>query len=302
MVYLFKFYQVIFILLRVFDQLHLFRYSGLPAAVIQTINIVQKFTWINFVKSEYQWFIEFKIKDKKKRDTCFSPSIHLFFYCTFTGHYSSCGTKYMTFKKPNILIVDNYDSFTFNLVQIIREYGKCDFNVEKSDKLNISDAGIYDGILFSPGPGIPAEVPVMAELLKVYGEKKSFLGVCLGYQAIAETFGMKLVKLNNVRHGVKAWIRIIEPADYVFKGIPIEFEAGLYHSWGIYFDCNNQHPDSNLRVTALSNDGIIMGIAHIKFNIRGFQFHPESFMSECGPLIVQNWINNLRVSSAMNGT
>lgn len=208
----------------------------------------------------------------------------------------------MNYKKPSILIVDNYDSFTFNLVQIIREYGKCDFDVEKSDKINISEVGMYDGVLFSPGPGIPAEVPVMAELLKVYGEKKSIFGVCLGYQSIAEIFGMKLVKLDNVRHGVKARIRILEPADYVFKGIPSEFDTGLYHSWGVYYDRNTQYPDSSLRVTAVSNDGIIMGIAHIRFNIRGVQFHPESFMSEYGFLVVQNWINNLFVNSTMNGT
>ncbi len=199
----------------------------------------------------------------------------------------------MNFNKPNILIFDNYDSFTFNLVQIIREYGNCDYDVKKNDKINIADVDIYDGILFSPGPGIPAEVPAMAELLKVYGEKKSFLGVCLGFQAIAETFGMKLAKLDNVRHGVKALIRIVDPPDYIFKGIPFEFEAGLYHSWGIYSDLNIQHPDTNLRITAKSSDGIIMGIAHIKFNIRGIQFHPESFMSEYGPLIIQNWLNNL---------
>lgn len=199
----------------------------------------------------------------------------------------------MNNKKPNILVVDNFDSFTFNLVQIIREYGKCDFNVKKNDEINISVASKYDGILFSPGPGIPAEVPVMAELLKVYGEKKSFLGVCLGHQAIAETFGMKLVKLDNVRHGVKARIRILEPADYIFKDIPSEFDAGLYHSWGVYFDRNTQYPDSNLRVTALGNDGIVMSIAHVRFNIRGVQFHPESFLSEYGPLVVQNWINSL---------
>jgi anthranilate synthase component 2 len=199
----------------------------------------------------------------------------------------------MNINKPNILIVDNYDSFTFNLVQIIREYDKCVFHIEKNDKINISEASRYDGFLFSPGPGIPAEVPVMADLLKVYGEKKSFLGVCLGFQAIAETFGMKLEKLDSVRHGVKAGIRITEPADYIFQGIPSGFEAGLYHSWGVYFEENIHSSSPDLRITALSNDGIIMGIAHMKFNIRGIQFHPESFMSESGPRILQNWINLL---------
>jgi anthranilate synthase component 2 len=133
----------------------------------------------------------------------------------------------------------------------------------------------------------------MADLLKVYGEKKSFLGVCLGFQAIAETFGMKLEKLDSVRHGVKAGIRITEPADHIFQGIPSGFEAGLYHSWGVYFEENIHSSSPDLHITALSNDGIIMGIAHMKFNIRGIQFHPESFMSESGPRILQNWINLL---------
>jgi anthranilate synthase component II len=198
----------------------------------------------------------------------------------------------MNYKRPNILVVDNYDSFTYNLVQIIREHGKCDFDVIKNDKINIAYAGKYDGFIFSPGPGIPAEAPVMAELLKAY-YNKSFLGICLGHQAIAETFGMKLVKLNNVRHGLKTVVRIIEPFDYIFDGMPSEFNAGLYHSWGVCFDSNIRESDSVLRVTALSYDGIIMAVAHVKYNIRGVQFHPESFLSERGSLIVQNWINSL---------
>jgi anthranilate synthase component 2 len=199
----------------------------------------------------------------------------------------------MNLSRPNILIVDNFDSFTYNLVQIIREDGKCDFDVIRSDKINIAYTAIYDGFLFSPGPGVPSQVSEMSELLRLYQNKKSFLGICLGHQAIAETFGMKLSKLETVRHGLRVLVRIIEPYDYLYKGIPSEFYVGLYHSWGVKFDHEVQNSCSELRITALSNDGIIMGIAHTKYNIRGVQFHPESFMSEYGTLILQNWINNL---------
>jgi len=199
----------------------------------------------------------------------------------------------MNYRRPRILIVDNYDSFTFNLVQILREYDRCDFDIEKNDRISIAGAGSYDGFLFSPGPGIPVEAPVMAELLGAYAGTKSFLGVCLGHQVIAEFFGLKLEKLDTVRHGVSTRVRLGEPPDYIFKGMPAEFGAGLYHSWGVYHDSNIRYSDLNLRVTALSNDGIIMAIAHTENNIRGVQFHPESFISEQGPLPVQNWIDRL---------
>lgn len=199
----------------------------------------------------------------------------------------------MNYRRPKILIVDNYDSFTFNLVQILREYGKCDFDIEKNDRIYVAGVGRYDGFLFSPGPGIPADAPVMAGLLGEYSCSKSFLGVCLGHQVIAEFFGLKLEKLNTVRHGVSAIVRLVESYDYIFNGMPAEFSAGLYHSWGVYHDSGINYSDLNLRVTALSNDGIIMALAHTEYNIRGVQFHPESFISEQGPLLVQNWIDSL---------
>jgi anthranilate synthase component 2 len=199
----------------------------------------------------------------------------------------------MNYRRPKILIVDNYDSFTFNLVQILREYDRCDFDIEKNDRISIKSAGGYDGFLFSPGPGIPAEAPVMAELLAEYAGTKSFLGVCLGHQVIAETFGLKLEKLDAVRHGVSTMVRLVEPYDYIFNGMPPVFGAGLYHSWGVYHDSRIDYSGMNLRVTALGNDGIIMALAHTGYNIRGVQFHPESFISEQGPLPVQNWIDSL---------
>lgn len=202
-------------------------------------------------------------------------------------------SKSINNKRSSILIVDNYDSFTYNLVQIIRDNGMCDFDIIKNDEVNISGAGMYDGFLFSPGPGIPAEAPVMAELLRLYHNERSFLGICLGHQAIAEAFGMELVKLNAVRHGLKTMIRLIDPIDYLFEGIPSEFSVGLYHSWEVRPYSITPGSDSELRVTALSNDGIIMAVAHVRYDIRGVQFHPESYMSEYGTLVIQNWINNL---------
>jgi anthranilate synthase component 2 len=204
----------------------------------------------------------------------------------------------MNYRRPGILIVDNYDSFTFNLVQILREYDRCDYDIVKNDMINIESAGRYDGFLFSPGPGIPAEALVMAKLLSEYSGSKGFFGVCLGHQAIAEFFGLKLEKLDKVRHGVSARVRQVEPYDYIFKGMPAEFGAGLYHSWGVFHDGATDYSDLKLRVTAVSNDGIIMALAHTEYNIRGVQFHPESFLSEQGPLTVRNWIDSLVIRAA----
>jgi anthranilate synthase component II len=199
----------------------------------------------------------------------------------------------MNIEKPKILIIDNYDSFTYNLVQLIEEHGGCNFEVMKNDEAGIAEAASYEGILFSPGPGLPNEAPVMAELLRAYCSKKSFLGICLGLQAIAESFGMKLVKLDTPRHGLKTTVRVIDSSDYLFQDMPGEFKAGLYHSWAVSAEKKVPESISDIRITALSDDGIIMAIAHTRYNIRGVQFHPESYLSENGHKIIYNWINNL---------
>jgi anthranilate synthase component 2 len=178
-------------------------------------------------------------------------------------------------------------------VQIVQEHGGCNFDIMKNDAVNIAYSAMYDGFLFSPGPGIPDEAPLMTELLRVYHRNKSFLGICLGHQAIAENFGMKLVKRDTVRHGLKTTIRIIDPVDYIFEGLPTEFQAGLYHSWAVIDESIIRKSVSDLRVTALSHDGIIMAIAHLRYDIRGIQFHPESYLSEYSPQIIHNWINHL---------
>ncbi|MHC1732201.1 MAG: aminodeoxychorismate/anthranilate synthase component II [Bacteroidales bacterium] len=199
----------------------------------------------------------------------------------------------MNYRRPKILVVDNYDSFTFNLVQILRGTDRCDFDIEKNDRIRTESVSRYDGYLFSPGPGVPADAPVMTELLRTYSRRKGFLGICLGHQAIAETCGLKMQRLDTVRHGVRTEIRLVEPVDYLFNGMPMEFEVGLYHSWGVYYDDSIDYSALGLRVTALSDDGIIMALAHTRCNFRGVQFHPESYMSEYGPLLVKNWIDSL---------
>ncbi len=196
----------------------------------------------------------------------------------------------MNYNNPRILVVDNYDSYTYNLIQILEEDGMCDPDVIKNDVITIETAKPYDAILFSPGPGVPSEVPVLSELLMCYHTTKSFLGICLGHQAIAETFGGKIVNPGSVYHGLKTEVRIIDDTDYLFKGIPKNFEAGLYHSWAVSL------PDlpAGLKVTALSDDGIIMALAHKTSDVRGVQFHPESFMTRCGRQIIINWTEHLR--------
>lgn len=195
--------------------------------------------------------------------------------------------------KTSVLIVDNYDSFTYNLIQIFKEYNNCRFDVVKNDKVNIKHADEYDGFLFSPGPGIPSEAPVMSELLEKYRCIKSILGICLGHQAIAETFGMKLIKLDTVRHAMAAMIRITDTSDYIFEGMPTEFKAGLYHSWAVDSGNTIQGPVNDMAVTSVSNDGIIMSIRHMRFDIKGVQFHPESYISDTGRKIIHNWIDHL---------
>ncbi|MEZ5020117.1 MAG: aminodeoxychorismate/anthranilate synthase component II [Bacteroidales bacterium] len=199
----------------------------------------------------------------------------------------------MNYRRPRILVVDNYDSFTFNLVQMLIESDRCDFDVEKNDMINTEGVARYDGFLFSPGPGVPADAPVMAELLDKYSRRKGFLGVCLGHQAIAEKCGLQLKRLDTVRHGVRTKVMLTDPDDYLFRGIPPEFQAGLYHSWGIYHQADFDYSSIGLKVTAMSDDGIIMALAHTSHNFRGVQFHPESYMSEYGPLLVRNWIESL---------
>ncbi len=194
----------------------------------------------------------------------------------------------MKIAQMKLLIVDNYDSFTFNLVELIRKIGLQDFEVVKSDRLIIEEVNRFDKILFTPGPGLPIDFPVMFEILKMYEKEKSILGVCLGHQAIGEYYGAKLINLNNVTHGISKLTNITDENEIIFYGVPTEINVGLYHSWFVSAD---NFPLA-LKVTAISDDNIIMAISHVKYDVKGVQFHPESIMTENGLKIIQNWLNS----------
>lgn len=183
-------------------------------------------------------------------------------------------------------MIDNHDSFTYNLAELLRNNGKISFNIVTAELLPQVSVPGYDSFIFSPGPGLPEEHPVMSEILKYYAQTKSILGICLGLQAIAVHFGGHLFNIKKVVHGHVKKIRIIKPEPRLFKGFPVEFEAGLYHSWAMSKD---NFPGC-LDIIAVSADGIIMAIAHKTFDICGVQFHPESKMTPLGQKLINNWI------------
>jgi anthranilate synthase/aminodeoxychorismate synthase-like glutamine amidotransferase len=187
----------------------------------------------------------------------------------------------------NVLLLDNHDSFTYNLAELLRNNGKVTFNIRTAETLDYEEIYLYEKILLSPGPGIPQEHAAIFEILKIAGESKSILGVCLGLQAIAIHFGAGLFNFEKVVHGQVKTIRITDPSQKLFEGIPDRFEAGLYHSWAVK---KNDLPD-DLMITALSEDDIIMGLAHRNLDISGIQFHPESIMTPFGQRIIDNWLD-----------
>lgn len=183
-------------------------------------------------------------------------------------------------------MVDNYDSFTFNLVQIIEQSGLCEFDVIKNDKINLSGVNQYDKIIFSPGPGVPSENPIMKKIIENFSSSKSILGICLGFQAIAESYGGKLINMNSVSHGITKEIFLIDQSEYLFADLPKNISVGLYHSWEV---SSEDFPDE-LKITALSSDGIIMALSHKTLDVKGVQFHPESIMTPFGKKILLNWL------------
>jgi len=185
-----------------------------------------------------------------------------------------------------LLIIDNYDSFTFNLVELIRKIGFNNFEIIKSDEVKISTIEDFDKILFTPGPGLPKDFPVMFETLKKYESSKSILGVCLGHQAIAEHYGATLINANNVTHGISKLVNIIDDKEIMFDSVPSQIKGGLYHSWFV----SSENVPSELKVTAISDDQIIMAISHVKYDVKGVQFHPESIMTSYGKKIIENWL------------
>jgi anthranilate synthase component 2 len=185
-----------------------------------------------------------------------------------------------------ILVFDNYDSFTYNLVHLVEKILHQKVEVYRNDKIPLEDVKGFDKIILSPGPGIPSEAGLLLPLIKEYAASKSILGVCLGHQAIAEAFGGALVNLSKVYHGVATPIRITVPSADLFKGLPGELEVGRYHSWVVAAD---GFP-AELEVTARDEQDMIMALQHTRYDVRGVQFHPESVLTPMGEAIVRNWL------------
>lgn len=186
-----------------------------------------------------------------------------------------------------ILILDNYDSFTYNLVQYIEELTGERPQVKKNDEITLEEVGQYDKILLSPGPGLPKEAGILLDLIKAYASTKSILGVCLGLQAIGEAFGGKLENLNEVYHGMTTPVEILVKGEPIFKGLPELIEVGRYHSWVV----SNKKVPAELEITAVDANGQIMAMTHKKYDVRGVQFHPESIMTKEGMKMLENWLN-----------
>ena len=186
-----------------------------------------------------------------------------------------------------ILILDNYDSFTYNLVHLVEKVSDIPFDVFRNDEIELSEINKYDKILLSPGPGLPKDAGIMPELIKTYSETKNIFGVCLGLQAIGEAFGAKLKNLENVFHGVATEIEIIKK-DFLFNKCPKKFKVGRYHSWVV--DSNDL--PSCFDTTAIDTDKNIMSLSHKTLKIKGVQFHPESILSEYGEDIMRNWLKD----------
>lgn len=187
----------------------------------------------------------------------------------------------------NVLIFDNYDSFTYNLVHAVEKVGHR-VSVYRNDEISLEDVKHFDKIILSPGPGIPAEAGLLLPLIEAYASSKSILGVCLGHQAIGEAFGAKLVNLDTVHHGVAHPITQTEINSLLFEGLPQTFEVGRYHSWIV---SDEDFPDE-LQVTARDSKGYIMALQHVKYAIQGVQFHPESILTPLGDRIISNWLNS----------
>lgn len=186
----------------------------------------------------------------------------------------------------NILVLDNYDSFTYNLVHLIEKAGDYACAVIKNDQIDLSFVNNFDKIILSPGPGIPDEAGLLKPLIKEYASSKSILGVCLGHQAIGEVFGATLVNLDTVYHGVSTSMKILDPKQRLFNDLkPLE-PVGRYHSWVV----STENFPLDLNITAIDDNGYIMALRHNKFDVQGVQFHPESVLTPCGEKILQNWL------------
>ncbi|HPT31570.1 MAG TPA: aminodeoxychorismate/anthranilate synthase component II [Prolixibacteraceae bacterium] len=187
-----------------------------------------------------------------------------------------------------ILVLDNYDSFTWNLVHAVRKISGPEVAVVRNDEVDLDSIEEYDKIMLSPGPGIPSEAGVMMELIARYAPVKSILGVCLGHQAIGEVFGARLLNMDRVIHGMATPVHVISRQTSLFNDIPDTFDAGRYHSWII---ADKEFP-SCLEITGKDSNNQIMSIRHREFDVQGVQFHPESVLTPRGEQMIANWLKN----------
>ena len=185
-----------------------------------------------------------------------------------------------------ILVIDNYDSFTYNIVSYLKEITGQDIPVYRNDKIDLEDVGDYDKIVLSPGPGVPKNAGISIDLIKRWAPEKSILGVCLGCQAIAESYGGEIYNLKNVFHGVATYMRVTDENEKLFSGIPENFTAGRYHSWVI----NEEKLPPEIKITARDNEGVIMAVSHNEYDLKGVQFHPESVLTRYGKQMLTNWL------------
>lgn len=190
------------------------------------------------------------------------------------------------YNMKNILVIDNYDSFTYNLVHYLEDLG-CEVTVKRNDQLTLEEVEAYDKIVLSPGPGIPDEAGLLKEIIKHYASTKSILGVCLGQQAIGEVFGGKNINLEEVYHGVATNVELSVSDEPMFEGLEKNFEVGRYHSWVVDTDL-----PKDLEATSFDENGQIMSLRHKNYDVKGVQFHPESVLTPNGKQLLENWLNS----------
>ncbi len=195
------------------------------------------------------------------------------------------GARNISRENP-ILVIDNYDSFTYNMVHAIKKISGLKVDVFRNDEIALEDIDKYDRIVLSPGPGLPDEAGLLIDIIKMYAPKKSILGVCLGHQAIGQAFGGNLHNLNRVFHGIASTIKPTHNRSLLFEGLPETFEVGRYHSWIVE---KENLPDC-FDITSLDTEGRIMSIKHKEYDLEGIQFHPESVLTPLGEKMIENWL------------
>lgn len=187
-----------------------------------------------------------------------------------------------------ILVIDNYDSFTYNLVHAIKKISGQPVDVFRNDQIALEKIDKYDKIVLSPGPGIPEEAGLLLDIILAYAPTKSMLGVCLGHQAIGEAFGGKLHNMNRVLHGIATPVKQTGIKSQLFKGLPESFDVGRYHSWIV----QNEQLPTCFEVTSYDEDGLVMSMQHKEFDVQSVQFHPESVLTPLGEKMIENWLNS----------